>query len=211
MLPADERAVSRTDPQKRQKVQSQFFDFRDRGRTVQDVCARSAGQLPGVGAYGLRRVLGRNVFAFAGGAGRPGRIRGSGEAALCVDGEGIRRKAHGFSQYRTDLFGSYRRSGRFDGVPHDVGRRRQARSGMEKSELRLCQCDRPEAAPAAAEFQAERRYRVPFFRPGMVAVAADGREIRELAEQSGTSGRGDQPVYGLRDVRGASEGRQRDL
>lgn len=52
--------------------------------------ARSAGQLPGVGAYGLRRVLGRNVFAFAGGAGRPGRIRGSGEAALCVDGEGIR-------------------------------------------------------------------------------------------------------------------------
>ena len=33
---------------------------------------------------------------------------GSGEAALCVDGEGIRRKAHGFSQYRTDLFGSYR-------------------------------------------------------------------------------------------------------
>ena len=154
----------------------------------------------------MRRVSGRNLLPFAGVAGVERGFHRTGEAPYGDDQEGIRREAHRLPQHRADLLRRDRRHGRRHGLPHDAGRRRQARAGLEIAQLRLCQRHQSETAPVAAQLQALGRHCVPFLEPQLGRMAADGGQIRQMALFGRNAGRGHQPLHGLRDVRGASDG-----
>ena len=201
MLPADERPAAETHQREQGQVPLLVLDHGHRRRAVPCVRPRSPRLVQGAGGDGMRGVPGRNLFALAGLAGFERGFPGAGQTAHRPHQEGVRGEAHGVPQHGADLFGRDRRDGGRHGLPHDAGRRRQARAGLEVAQLRLCQRHRPEAAPAAAQLQALGRHRVPLFEQKLGPVAADGGQIRAMALFGRDAGRGGEPVHGLRDLR----------
>ena len=125
--------------------------------------------------------------------------------------EGVRRETHGLPQYGADLLGRHRRHGRRNGLPHDACRGSQARARLEVAQLRLRQRRGPETPSAAAQLQTLGRHRLPLLEPELGPVAADGRQVREVALVGGDPGRSDQPLHGLRDLRRAPDRRHGHL